>query len=152
MALTSRWAAAQDALLAALQARPALASLVAARALTLGYPALGAQAEAMWISGAVTEWVQGAGSTGTSTTAQREETFTLAVNVLVAKTGADYKTPRDRALTLAAELEAVLRADWTLGGALFEAFVAGGEVQEGVADTQRQVLVTIEVRCRAWLA
>ncbi len=117
MAATSRLGAAEDGLYTAVAARPGFAGVPFDRA----NPGSALQTpQHVWIgSSEVTAqtWdVTGAGAQ------LRQEAFTVQVYIRAVDT--DVRAARDKALTLAGEVEAALRADWTLGGAVFSASVA----------------------------
>ncbi|HXF72680.1 MAG TPA: hypothetical protein VNO79_08755 [Actinomycetota bacterium] len=151
MAVTSRIAAAQDGLLAALQAQAAgQGSPLAGVQLTLGWP-VDQQAESCWVDEAGSA-EQAFASTTSPSTAEDEETIRLTVRVLVRRGELSYKEARDRALAIAGEVHEALRADRTLGGAVFDAVVVGLDLESGVEGEARLVGVSVRVEARAFLA
>lgn len=146
MALTTRIAAVQDALRTRLKARAALANI----AVDVGIPTP-VLAEHIIISGDVTDWSQEAELSGLSATHPRDERFRLGVTVIVKKTAPGttdgYKTVRDRALTLAGEVEKDLRDDHTISGTCFQAEVFPVGLEEGQEGSERAVAVALDVAC-----
>lgn len=153
MALTSRLAAAEDGLLAALVARQALpANPLAGVALRLGDPGSGARPEHVWIGEEATaEQVSDLSSQDTPT-GGREEEFSLRVLVLATRSGEDYTALRDRATAMTAEVEETVRTNRTLGGAVEDSEVERIERMTGASENGRMILTTVFVKARGWLA
>jgi hypothetical protein len=149
MAATSRVGAAQDALKAAIAARPGLAGVP----VDVGFPAPTPAPEHVWLSGHVNEWTTAPETTaGSAGLGPRDERFTLVVRVYVFRAGPEFLPLRDRALAIRAEVEQAVAADPLLGGAVALAFPAGGRMDEAVRDEGREVGVEVLVSCRAQLA
>lgn len=111
----------EDALLAALLARPNLAAIAGPP--QLGNPGAELLTEHVWIEGnvdAVQTWdVTAKGVNGKF---PRGESYPLVVVVLVKQSGSDWPTVRNRCHDLAAEIETVVNADLTVAGAAFEIY------------------------------
>jgi hypothetical protein len=105
--------------------------------------------EVVWVSGEVEDWNADFRVTALQA---KDETFVLRVHCLVTRTG-DYKAARDRAKTFAQAVEDTIRNNYTLNGAVELAQVKSVALEEARLDERRhQVLITIYVACRAWLA
>lgn len=146
MALTSRLAAAEDGLLAALTA--ALAPVV----VFLGDPGATVPAEAVWIAeDASADQVSDLSSQSTPA-GGREESFELRVVVWTTAPGDDYPTIRSRAQTLAATVESTVAANRTLGGAVEDCEVSRIERHTGATGQGRAIQLDVFVAARSWLA
>lgn len=141
---SSRTAAAEDALLAALQADATLAAIA-------GPPQLWEPSdpkdEHVWIAEQLEE-TQDVHTTGNVPT--RQEDFVIRVRVWVVKTGNDYKAVRDRGVVLVAAIENVVRANFTLTGSVFFADISAIRRFSGPWDTRRGVIHEVSVRVRAY--
>jgi hypothetical protein len=153
MALTSRLAAAEDGLEAAIIAQAALpANPLAGVAFRVGDPGSGVRPEHVWIvEEADAEQVSDLSSQETPA-GGREENFSLRVRVLVSRSGDDWEAIRNRLTALAAEVETAVADNRTLGGAVEDCEVERIQRQSGASETGRAGLVTIYVKARAWLA
>lgn len=148
MSATTRVAAAQDALKTLLQGASGLAGV----RIDLGSPAGELGAEEIWLAG-VEGWNETTAITGTSAAgSQRDETFTLKLEGVVTQSTNDYKTVRDRAITLIQVIEGVISTNPTLSGAVFQANLANKQLTDAWADTQRQAVFSLGVDCLAVLA
>ncbi len=141
------WPDAQDALKAALDARPGLTGVP----VTVGYPAGGPNVEHIWIAGQVTDWTREWETTAVANAPIREE-FTLELYVVVSRRVRTFEEVRVRLLAILDEIEAAVTADFTLGGAVAVATLTGGEIQEGIDDERRSGGAELRVRCEADLA
>jgi hypothetical protein len=113
---------------------------------------------AVYVTGDVSDWNQYWGvtpHTGTGLDGGRDEDFTLTARIYRKRLGgtviellADIDPDR-------IALEAALRADPTLGGALSTsgmAQISGMTLKEGIADDRtRELGLSIDVACRAWI-
>lgn len=152
MALTSRLAAAEDGLLAAINTRAAIAlNPLEGVAIRLGDPGSGARPEHVWIIEEATAEQTSDLSTADAG-AGREELFELSVRVLATRSGEDYPGLRDRSTAMGAEVEIAVAADRTLGGAVEDCEVVRLERSTGATEVGRAILLTVVVRARAWLA
>ena len=146
MAFTSTIDAAEDALLTLLQADGTLAGLP----VELGEPGAQIQREHVFIAEDVSSddiWdTTGAGQS------QRAEAFALKCVVLVKQTGDDWPAVRTRAHALAEAAEAVVAANPTLSGSVFECRVSRFERKGAVDDEGRLCVITLEVACTSYLA
>lgn len=142
---TSRVAAAEDALLALLQADGTLAAIA-------GPPQLFAPSDPMdehvWISEDSDE-TQDVHTTGVVPT--RQEDFLIKVMAFTALTGNDYKAVRDRGVVLVAAIEAVIRTNFTLSGSLFFGDVVGVKRSSEPWEKRRYILNEVSVRCRSYI-
>jgi hypothetical protein len=152
MPLTSRLAAAEDALLAAIVAQAALpANPLAGVALRLGDPGSGVRPEHVWVAeDARAEQVSDL-SSQEFPSGGREETFEMRVLVLVTRSGDDYEALRNRATALAAEVETAVADDRRLGGSVEDCEVVRIERAGGATEMGRGILTTIYIGARAWL-
>lgn len=140
---------AMDALRAAVAARPGLAGVP----VDVGFPSGGPAPEHVWVSGILDDWTQVPETTATATgLGPRDEQFALVVRIYVHRSEAEYKPARDRALALAAEVEAAVAADPKLAGTVALAFPAGGRMEEAVRDDGRDIGIEVRVSCRQQLA
>lgn len=142
---TSRVAAAEDALLAALQADGTLAAIAGPPQLFEPSDPLDEQ---VWIA-EESESTQDVHTTGNVPT--RQEDFTIRVVVFVAKTGNDYKAVRDRGVALVAAIENVVRTNFTLTGAAFFADAVGVRRTSGAWEKRRGVVHEVSIRVRTYL-
>lgn len=147
MSILTTLAAAEDGLLAALQAAAGLTGVP----LRLGDPGSGVRPEHVWIAEeAVVEQVSDVSEGGTA--GGREETFELNVRILTTRGGDDFAALRDRATALVQAVEAAVAADRTLGGAVEDCEVSRIERESGATDVGRGILHTVVVTVRSWLA
>lgn len=147
MPTTTRWPAAQDGLKTLLAARAGLDGVP----VDVGYPKGGPKREHLWITGEVEDWNQEWETTAVANAPVRER-FTLILEVYVIKRGASFDDVRSRLLELVGEAEATVRADFTLNGAVAVATLAGGRIQEGVLEGQREMHAEVRIACDADLA
>lgn len=107
------------------------------------------QDECIWVSGEVDDWNQTFALTGLKA---KDEIFTLRVHCLTTRIG-EYVDARDRAKTLGEIVEDAVSADYTLGGTVQLAEVSGAVLEEAMVDERRrQALLTLLVKCRAWVS
>lgn len=115
----------------------------------MGFPGADVGREEIWVAEEVDStqvWeTSGAGNQ------QRRETFTVRVNVFVVESGNDFETLRDRVRDITAEIEAAIRADHTLGGAVWHAAVAGVERDSGAKKDARLVQRTVLIDVMAFV-
>jgi hypothetical protein len=148
MSLTSRLAAAEDGLLAAIQGRSELAGV----AIRLGDPGSAPRPEHIWIVEAATaERVTDVTPQATNAGGY-DERFELSVRVLATRSGDDYAALRDRAMELCAAIENAVIEDRRLGGAVEDSEVVRLERETGATENGRGILSTVVVEGRAWLA
>jgi len=142
---SSRVAAAEDALLALLQADGTLSVLD-------GPPQLFApqdpKDEHVWIAEEMEE-TQDVHTTGNVPT--RQEDFEIKVVAFVVKTGDDYKATRDRGIVLVAAIENVIRTNFTMSGSIFFGDVVGIRRYSAAWDKRRGVMHEVAVRVRAYI-
>jgi hypothetical protein len=81
------------------------------------------------------------------------EEYDQQVLISVLREGVDMHAADARCFVLFAELEALLRADQTVTGAVAVAAVEGFELGEGVAPdgTSRESTLTVQVACQAYI-
>jgi hypothetical protein len=148
MASTTQLAAAQDALLVLLKAASGLTGVTVELA-----PVGTLKAEHVWIPGDVPAWQDAPDMTAINGGAQvREEIFTIPVKLVVTKSTNDYKTVRDRAITLIQAIEGVVAVNPTISGTVMQANIGAKRLSDGWADQQRQVAAEMDVECLAMLA
>lgn len=148
MPLTTRFPAAQDGLKTLIAARPALAGVQ----LILGDPLKELRRETIWIEGIVENWQRQPATSARDDLVAEEESFDLTVHVFALVTGAGYTAARNRAITLAGEVDLAIRSDRSLGGAVERnTFITGGEVGEGPLGQARVVEIALLVSCEAYL-
>lgn len=114
---------------------------------------------ARYVSGQVTDWDQSWFVTphiGTGLDGGRNEDFTLVCRIYRKRLGGDVVTLMADIAADRLALEAALRADCTLGGALSTSGMAqilGAEQVESLADDRtRELGLTIRVGCSAWIS
>lgn len=148
MSLTSRLAAAEDGLLAAIQGRSGLAGVT----VSLGDPGSGARPEHVWlVEEAIAERVTDV-TPQASASGGYDERFELSVRVLATRSGDDYRALRDRSTALLLEVEEAVRTDPRLGGAVEDSEVIRIERESGATENGRGILATVIVEGRAWLS
>ncbi len=152
MAVSSRLGAAQDGLYGLLRTRQQLpGSPLRGVQLSLGWPA-DPQSEICSVAEQASsdqEW----SSTGLQVASHEdEERLRLEVRILVRRSGSEFAPARDRALEIAGEVAAAVRADWTLGGAVADSTVVGTEMDGGADGEARYCGVTVRLEARAYLA
>lgn len=137
-------AAAQDALLALLQA----SATDVVNDAVLGQP-IDPPAEGVWVYEDVRaehQWSQ----TG-STTFELDETFTLRIGVAVRVTG-NWTAARDRAMVLAGEVEEIVFANPKLSGTIFECHIGPWALNRLMAgDSASIAVVDVSVECEAFV-
>jgi hypothetical protein len=148
MALTSRLAAAEDGLLAAINGRAALAAVP----VELGDPGAGVRDEHIWIAEEATADQVSDLSSQYDPLGGREETFELNVRVMATRSGNDYEALRNRSVELVTEVETAVAEDRKLGGAVEDCEVRRIERGSGATEAGRLILTTVVVEARAWLA
>lgn len=146
--LTSRLAAAEDGLLAAIADRAGLAGVP----VRLGDPGSGVRPEHIWIAEEATARQVSDLSSQDTPLGGREENFELRVLIVATRSGDDYETLRDRATALCLEVEEAVRTTRKLGGAVEDSEVIQIERVSGATETGRAILTTVTVMARAWLA
>ena len=142
---TSRVAAAEDALLALLQADGTLSALAGPPQL---FEPQNPADEHVWIAEDMEE-TQDVHTTGNVPT--RQEDFTIKVVAFVVKTGDDYKATRDRGVVLVAAIENVIRTNFTVTGSVFFGDVVGIRRSSAAWEKRRGVLHEVFVRCRSYI-
>lgn len=146
MSATTIWGV-QDGLLTKLNASTPLTDV----AKCLGWPTGGPAREQIFISGNV-ERTQQAPHLTTSANATRHELLTMSVVVFVKWETDDYTEVRNRAKTLADAVEVAVQGDSSLGGVAFYAQIVSHDVEEGIEDDARLVVVTLRVGVSAYFA
>jgi hypothetical protein len=113
---------------------------------------------ARYVSGQVTDWDQAWGVTphaDAGLDGGRDERFTLTCRIYRRRLGGDVVTLMADIATDRLALEAAVRADWTLGGALSDsgmAQIVAMEQAESLADDRtRELGLTVSVACTAWI-
>lgn len=147
MSLTTRLAAAEDGLLAAI-----IAGAPAGVPVTLGDPGATVPAEGIWISEDATAEQVSDLSSQSNPAGGREETFELRVIVFTSLPGDDYLTLRNRGITLCAVVETAVAGSRTLGGAVEDSQVVRIERNTGATTQGRALEQVVYVLGRAWLA
>jgi len=137
---TSTIPAVKAALVAGLEARPALNSVQ----VSYGPPLPNPSREMIWCGIAT-------GQQDWQAMNLKGEQYELEVIVSVIREGQDMQAADERCFAIYAELENMLRADRTVGGAVALASVAGFELGEYVTDSQRESTLTVQVACEAWI-
>lgn len=145
---TSQVSVMEDALLALLQADPTLSAIA-------GPPQLSEPQNPMkehcWMSEDIAA-DQIPDTTGNSTWGTAQEVASIAVHVLVAQSGDNYKACRDRADVLTAAIEAVVKANPKLSGAAWDSRVAKVERSSGAITDNRVVVKTVTIEAEAYLS
>lgn len=81
---------------------------------------------------------------------RRDETYTLEVAVTVHRPGDDPQACEERAWALAAEVEAAVRGDRTLNGAVSEWAMVQGMTQQPFIEGEGRVCeIVVRVECRS---
>lgn len=127
----------------ALQARAALSQVQ----ITYGAPLPNPGREYIWLADVVGDEVPAALGRN-----RHSEIYALTVVIQVIREGVDQQSATERAYSFRDEIDAQLRSDITVAGALGSgwAFVAGHfKLEELANDQQRGALLTIEVSCEA---
>lgn len=141
MAATTRLGAVQDAILARLAARPALAQVQRG----LGRPALIEAGEAIWVSDEAE--ARHEQRLSAASPQLREEELTVHVIVLVAGL-AGYAAQRDRLIELLGECEQAIVSDPTLGGLVHSVSTSGYRTEETVTPKGRIAIADLSVVTR----
>jgi hypothetical protein len=145
MPATSRLGAAEDGLFTIIGARPALAAVPLDRA----HPGNELRREHIWIGEAVSasqEWE----TTGIGSEQKMES---LTISIWIRATDVDYQTSRNRALVLAGEVEAAVRADFKLSNQVWHGQVNTiTKAATEVTDEGWMVALRVEVEARSFLA
>ncbi len=145
MAITSRLGAAEDGLFTIVSARPALSGVAIDRM----HPGNELRREHIWIvedDSADQEWE----TTGMGSQIKREE---LRLAVALRATDVEYQAARDRALVLAGEVEAAVRADFKLSNSVWDADVQGIDKRAAeLTDEGWLVEIRVRIRARAFLS
>ena len=148
MAFQTKTFAAQDALVAALSARPELASW----RIDFGLPAGRPEEQHIWVDENVSEWTQDLLTTGLES---RNETFRISVYIYDKKTGADAKEIRDELSDAAAVVSDTIGTSAFLGGVVMFAQIVGAEYEGAFADPQgriREGVLKLAIECQGFLA
>jgi hypothetical protein len=153
VSLTSRLSAAEDGLLAILQAQAALPSNpMAGIPLRLADPGSGVQQTHIWIpETAVATQTPTVTDQGGGTIGEREEILTLRVVVFVMQAGDDYVTLRNLGDGLVAEVQKAIFASRTLNGSVQDSWVEQVERSGGLTERGRVMDWTISVHAIAEL-
>lgn len=139
--------AAQDALVEALKAEPALS----AWQIDFGIPARREELH-IWIDEEVIDWSQELASTGLQS---RNEAFNLAIYIYDRKTDANAKEIRDEIKAAADIITDILGAGSFLGGIVLIAEIIGGAYEGAFADPdglRREGVLKLTIGCQAFLA
>jgi hypothetical protein len=145
---TSQLSVMEDALLALLQTDATLSVIAGPPQLTEPQNPL---KEACWLAEDA-DATQIPDTTGNSTWGTAQEISSIAVHVLVAQTGDDYKACRDRADVLTAAVESVVKANPKLGGAAWDSRIAKIERSSGIGTDNRFIVKTVTVEAVAYLS
>lgn len=134
----------QDALAVLLNAKTEIRAIGGA---VVGYPIGGPGQEAVWVSGSVDDWQQ---DWLLSNMTVKDESFVLAVRIVVSMTTADYTVVRGRLSTLMHAVTNAVAADWSIGGTCQMANVERLELAEGYdeGNRRRELGATVYVRCK----
>lgn len=153
--LVSAIPAAQDNLARQLEGRSGFGKKGTRQAVrvSVGYPSKGMRNDDVWISGVIDDWEQEWSTTADGAPAGIDETFTLHVLFFVKRKGDDYPALRAQITGLVAELQAQLRDDITLDGAVQLATITSGGNgwDEGVDASGRSAFIDVPVHCEAYL-
>jgi hypothetical protein len=106
----------------------------------------------VWVSGQVPEWTLRDGVSGLGA---QDEDFILLVHVFVQRAGADYAEVADRAEVMGDAVKTALQSDPYFApdnATINFARPAGGQVEETTYDGKRECLLTVQVRCQAWVS
>lgn len=136
----SRIPAARAALLALLTARSGLAGVQVVGEMPA---AIGRELVMLGAADATQEYRTMGGPTG----AAKHEAFELDVLVTVLREGRGGSAADTRAFVIFAELEAAIRTDPTLSGAVDVAQITTYRHEPRVSDTAREAVLNITVRC-----
>lgn len=150
MELISTIPQAQDKLEEVLKARNIVSSRGHKVPIDVGWPDGGPQPEHIWIAGEVEDWRQEQSVTGDMETADKQETYTVLIRILVAKRKT-YRDARDRLFELVAEVALALREYFSLEGKVWEAEFAGGAMGEEVGSDGRRAAATLRISMTSFL-
>lgn len=116
----------------------------------LGFPqSANVQAKHVWVAGDVDDHTQ---TYGLSNAQAKDESFPIRIHVCATAKAKTYDVPRNRVKTITDEIEAALLTDDTLDGAVLQAEVTSLRLDDAQpSDSERQVMTTVTVTCRAWL-
>lgn len=143
MVRSKLWAT-QEALATMIQASPSIGTLLVKVGTPVDYGP-----ENVYVASEVNEWNA---SYAVSGVRAKDETFVLRVGILVTRLGTEFLPARDRVKALGEIVEDVIAADRTLSGNVELAVIERAELDDMMLDERRRgVLLTIYVRCRAWL-
>lgn len=142
--------AAEDGLLARIQAQASQGPTLTGVPMRLGDPGREVGVEQIWIAENV-DATQAPATSGAPSRYERREEIQLHVMVLVVQAGDDYKAARDRAGALADEVERAVLADPGLGGAVWDATVTAITKRSGANERGRAILLDITVEAVAAL-
>lgn len=126
------------------------ATLAAQRVpVTLGSPTT-LEREHIWIPATVEEWTARLATTGIR---NKDETFTLPIHIFVDMTTNTYPDVRNRIKVLGQLVEQVISANHTLNATVMLATITGARLEDtyNEADRRRALLLTMLVRCTAWI-
>jgi len=138
---------AQQALYELLRAEPTLAAQRIP--VTLGSPTT-LEREHIWVPASIEDWTMRPATSGLR---NRDENFILPIHIFVDMTTNTYPDVRNRIKAIGLLIEEALAADPQLGGVLMLATVSAARLEDTYndADRRRALLLTIQVRCNAWL-
>lgn len=148
MAFDTKAFAAQDALVTALQATPALATWQ----IDFGVPAGRPQEQHIWVDENVSDWSQEAITTGLTT---RNENFQIGVWIYDKKTGATAKEIRDEIKVAATAISDTIGTSPLLSGIVLYAEITNLEYEGAFADPQgiaREGVLKLTITCKSFLA
>lgn len=116
---------------------------------TLGAPTT-TEREHIWVPANIDDWTAKAATSGMR---NKDENFTLPIHIFVDWTTNTYPDARNRLRTIGELVEAVVAANITLNGTVMSCTIDGGTLEDAYneADRRRALLLTIRVRCHAFL-
>lgn len=147
MTFNTKAFAAQDALVTALKATPALSAWT----IDFGLPPIRDE-QHIWIDEQVSEWNQDTATTGL---VARSENFRLSVYIYDRKTGADALEIRQEIEVAASAISDAIASQPFLGGVVLFAQIVGGEYEGAFYDTNassREGALLLTIECQAFLA
>jgi hypothetical protein len=116
---------------------------------TIGSPTT-LEREHVWIPATIEDWTARLATTGIR---NKDETFTLPVHIFVDMTTNTYPDVRNRIKALGQLVEEVISANHTLNNTVMLATITGARLEDTYndADRRRALLLTLLVRCTAWI-
>lgn len=148
---TALWAI-QDAIIASLVAERALGgSPLAGKPITLGYPGRLSE-DHIFLAGEADEWRQ---KYGVSNLGAKDEELTLRLYVFVKLNTDSYAEARAYLAPISARIEQRLNEQFTLAGSTMLVQVSRLRLEEALTGDQpasRELLLTMYLSCRSWLA